>query len=67
MKISHLVYLTLAITLVVSSPQNVTVEPSLEKLIEVSPPALDVLLHAFDNLVIYFHSENSQEKLDVIL
>ena len=57
------VCLVLLITLVCSTTGNTTVNPSLEKLIEVSPNSLDVLLHAFDNIIIYFHSKDSQEDL----
>jgi hypothetical protein len=52
--------LVMIVTLVASKSENTTVKPSLEKIIEISPPALDVLLHAFDNVVVYFHTRNSE-------
>ena len=55
MNLRKFVSLIFIIGLVSSQSGNNTINPSLEKLIEVSPNALDVLLHAFDNIVIYFH------------
>ena len=51
------------LVVITSQMGNSTVNPSLEKVIEVSPAALDVLLHAFDNMVIYFHSEKTESEL----
>ena len=32
-----------------------------------SPNSLDVLLHAFDNMIIYFHSKENPEDLESIM
>lgn len=46
--------LLLLVSLTVASSNNTT-SPSLNQFVEISPSAFDVMVHAFDQLVVLFH------------
>ena len=51
--------LPLILILALADNSNSTHNPSLDQVIEISPSALDILTQAFDQLIVYFHSQNS--------
>jgi hypothetical protein len=66
--ITNLYYLiALQLLFVTISLQNTNKEIPKFTLVEVNPSALDVMIHAFDQVFIYFHTQSNSETLDTIL
>ena len=58
------VFVLLTIIITATSANTTTPNPSLKLNVEINPKALEVILHAFDHLVVFFHSKDTYSEIN---